>query len=513
MSKEAVIIKNWPFGKGEKVKLTWIGEPFKQNNKWMVYAYFKGASATRRIILDWASIHFLSVEKYYTDGNLNNGEAIQNAEVIDINLNGIKAEYKERDWEIWGTGFKEKTKSKTFNFLKNGMLYTIPIVEVIRAVLAPNKFMLNRILEMDTFESYFTYQLQEGRLDIHFTSEYEPKLLKSEKVNHLAWILTNISVLRMFNSVGQGIWEKEELEYDFLLDRFSIRARVEKKDKFIRILEIVALNKKVINAEEINVFHPSLEESISSNDTKKRKYVSNNGNGDRELDTDTDGSTKESDEINTFMINHEYERIPKINKKKTGRKNTRSTEDKNTKTYVLDNGNLRTTADNGGEDIIKGLEFTNLAEIKEKGELQEFVEVLKLLEKRNDIKSIKIIIGELPDGKRGKRFSKLCDGITKRKYIIGEIFTIKGKKYSLIDIEREDKALSMLLLEMNNNVKCEVIYSILLLELVNESGNWSNDKIEDIVINGIKVYRIKHINKSIFYKENHIYKKLQILKM
>ena len=119
MSKEAVIIKNWPFGKGEKVKLTWIGEPFKQNNKWMVYAYFKGASATRRIILDWASIHFLSVEKYYTDGNLNNGETIQNAEVIDINLNGIKAEYKEKDWEIWGTGFKQKTKSKTFNFLKN----------------------------------------------------------------------------------------------------------------------------------------------------------------------------------------------------------------------------------------------------------------------------------------------------------------------------------------------------------------------------------------------------------
>lgn len=32
MSKAAVIIKDWPFEKGEKVKLTWIGEPFKQNN-------------------------------------------------------------------------------------------------------------------------------------------------------------------------------------------------------------------------------------------------------------------------------------------------------------------------------------------------------------------------------------------------------------------------------------------------------------------------------------------------
>lgn len=508
MSREAVIIKNWPFGKGEKVKLTWIGEPFKQNNKWMVYAYFKGASATRRIILDWASIHFLSVEKYYMDGNLNNGEAIQNAEVIDINLNGIKVEYKEKDWEIWGTGFKEKTKSKTFNFLKNGVLYTIPIIEVIRAVLAPNKFMLNRILEMDTFESYFTYEMEDGKLEIHFTSEYEPKLLKSEKINHLAWILTNISVLRMFNSVGQGVWEIDELKFDFLLDRFNIRARVEKKDKFIRILEIICLNKKRINAEEINVFHPSLEESISSNDTKKRKYVSNNGNGDRELDSDTDGSTKESDEINTFMINHEYERIPKINKKKTGRKITRSTEDRNTKTYVLDNDKLRTTADSGGEEIIRGLEFINVTPIEVKGELKEFIKILMLLEKRNDIKSINIIAGDLPEGAVGKRFSKLCDGITKRRYIIGQIVMSSGKEFSLIEIEREDKALSMLLLEMNRKIEYKSIYSLLLLGLVNKSGNWSNNKIEKIEANGTKVYRIKHINRNIFDKENHIYKKL-----
>ncbi|EES50321.1 Tn7-like element transposition protein TnsE [Clostridium botulinum] len=508
MSKEAVIIKNWPFGKGEKVKLTWIGEPFKQNNKWMVYAYFKGASATRRIILDWASIHFLSVEKHYMDGNLNNGEAIQNAEVIDINLNGIKAEYKEKDWEIWGTGFKEKTKSKTFNFLKNGVLYTIPIIEVIRAVLAPNKFMLNRILEMDTFESYFTYEMKDGKLDIHFTSEYEPKLLKSEKINHLAWIITNISVLRMFNSVGQGVWEMDKLKFDFLLDRFNIRARVEKKDKFIRILEIIALNKKGINAEEINIFHPSLEESMSSDNAKKRKYVSNNGNGDRELESDADGSTKESDEVNTFMINHEYERIPKINKKKIGRKIIRSSEDKNTKTYVLDNDKLRTTSDSGGEDIVRGLEFINVKQIEVKGELREFVKILRLLEKRNDIKSINIIVGDLPEGVVRKRFSKLCDGITKRRYAIGEISMAEGKKYSLIEIEREDKALSMLLLEMKNNVNYEATYGILLFGLVNKSGNWSNDKIDKIERTGTKVYRIKHINKSIFDKENHIYKKL-----
>ena len=37
------------------------------------------------------------------------------------------------------------------------------------------------------------------------------------------------------------------------------------------------------------------------------------------------------------MINHEYETVPKINKRKVGRKIIRNNEDKNTKTYILDN--------------------------------------------------------------------------------------------------------------------------------------------------------------------------------
>ncbi|MBU3098079.1 MULTISPECIES: Tn7-like element transposition protein TnsE [Clostridium] len=505
MSEEAVIIKNWPFEKGENGKLIWIGEPFKQGSKWMVCAYFKGVRATRKIMLDWASIHFLSVDKYYTDGDLNNGTTIGNPQVLDINLNGIKAEYKERDWTIWGTGFNEKTKSKTFNFLKEGVLYTIPIIEVIRVVLAPNKFMLNRILEMDTFENYFTYGIKERKLDINFTSEYESKLLKSEKVNHLAWLLTNVSVLRMFNSVGQAIWEKEELKYEFLLDRFSIRARVEKKDSFVRVLEILSLNKKRINAEEINVYHPSLEESMSSKDTKKRKFVSNNTKSDRELEPGADGSTKESDEINTFMINHEYETIPKINKKKSGRKIIRNNEDKNTKTYILHNDNLRTTADTGGEDIIRGLEFKNLAEFKDKGELQEFIEMLRLIEKREAIKTIDIIINQIP---KGKKFSKLNDRITRRRYAIGKIIMVDGRENCLIEVEREDKALSMLLLKANKQISWKKIYSSVLISLVGDSGKWCNRVIEKIEDNGVVVQRIKHSKKDKYEKEKYMYDKM-----
>lgn len=508
MGKKGVKIVKWPFEEGEKAKLIWIGEPFKQNNKLMVNTYFKGRKATKKITLDWADIHFLSVDKYYTDGNLNNGKILENKNMMDINLIGVKAEYNERDWEIWGSGFKYKTKSKTFNFFKNGILYTIPIIEVIRAVLAPDRFMLNRILEMDTLENYFTYEIEGGELSIHFTSQYEQNLLINEKINHLAWLLTNPKILKMFNSIGANMWGIEELKFEFLFERFNIKARVEKKEKYIRVLEIVSLKKKRINAEEINIYHQSLEESETTNETKKRKYISENSGSDRELDSNADGATKASEELNTFLISHEYEKVPKINRMKSGRKVKRKKEDENTKKYILENGQLRTTADVGGEKLIRGLEFTSIAKVEEKGELQEFTEILKLLEKRHAVKSVEIIIGDLPEGRKGKRFSRLNDGITKRKYAIGKITMIDGKVCSLIEVEREEKALSMLLLKGNILVNWKRIYSILLLGLVDESGKWSNGAIEKVEKKGIVVFRKKHTKGTIYEKQAYIYEKL-----
>lgn len=509
MNKLGVKIKDWHFGKGEKVKLKWIGEPFKHNNKWMVNAYFKGSKSTRKIMLDWASIHFLSIDKYYTDGNLNNGEALENKEVVEINLSGFRAEYNERPWNIWGTGFKEETKSKTFNFIKNGVLYTIPIIEVIRTVLAPDKFMLNRILEMDILENYLTYEIQGDKLDIHFNSEYDKSLLSGEKINHLAWLFTNPKIVRMFNTIGQNLWQLGELRFDFLIDKFNISARVEKKKNYIRVLEIVSLKKKRINIAEINIYHPSLEEIEMSNVIKKRKFLSKNSNDDRELDSHSDGSIKVSEEISTFLISHEYERVPRINKVKRGRRIRRSKEDESTQKFILEDDKLRTVADTGGEKIIKGLEFTNIAKAEEKGEFREFSEILKLLQKRCDIKSVDIIVGDLPEGRTGKRFSRLRDGITKRRYAIGKITMMDGRECSLIEVEREDKALSMLVLKGTHVIKWEYIYSIILLGLVNESGKWSNDIIDKIRKKGIIVNRIKHLNKNNYAKEQYIYGKIQ----
>ncbi|SHJ75132.1 hypothetical protein SAMN02745163_02509 [Clostridium cavendishii DSM 21758] len=507
MKKKAAKITNWPFEKSEKAILMWLGEPFKRENKWMVNTYFKVDNRRERITLDWSNIHFLSIDKCYINGDLNNGMKLEEHEIIDIDLTGIKAEYIEKDWSIWGKGFNDKLKSKTFNFIKNGVLYNVPTIEIIRAILAPNRFLLNRIVEMNTLETYFGYKLNEGILDIQFYEEYNKALLTFERICHLAWILTNENISRMFYGIGQKLWYSGDLKFDFLFDNFNIKARVERREKYIRILEIVGLNNKRINVNKIEVHHPSLEETELTDEAKKRVYIHKNDQNEIGLNPNIQGATKSFDALNTQLISHNYELIPKIEKVKTGRKIRRSKQDEDTKIHLTNNEKIRTTADEGGEEVVRGLEFTNMQFIKNESvlELNEIIEVLKLLEKRGNIKKVEIMLGELPIS---KNFSWLSDGITRRRYIIGKIIMIDGRECFLLDVEREKRSLSMILLVSDKVVDWNKILWRMLFGLVNENGKWSRIKLGGIERLGVKVIRKKHIRKDIYNKEISIYKEL-----
>jgi hypothetical protein len=508
MSREIIKIKEWPFKKDEKVKLIWIGEPFKKENKYMFYAYFKGDKYIRRILLDWGSLHFLSVDKYYTNGKLNSGEMLESTEVLEINLSSVKPKYIEKPWSIRGIGFEDTYKSKTFNFKRKGILYTIPVIELVRAVLAPDRFILNRIVEMDTVENYFIYELVNNKLDIHFTELYEKRLLTNEKLNHIAWLITNPNIFKMFNSIGLSMWQENELKFDFLFENFIIKARVLKKDSYIRILQILSLRKKRINAKEINIFHPSLEETQASDTIKKKREFINKRNSDKGIDSGADGATKDSELIDDFIITHEYETNPTINKKKLGLKISRRIADENTKEYLIEDDKLRTTADIGGEEIIRGIEFTNLEKVEEKGELQEFIEILRLLEKRKGIKSIEVIIDNLPEGTRGRKFCWLKDGVTRRRYAIAKITMVNRSENLLIEVEREYRALSMIILKKYGSSNWDEVCNRVLIGLVNGSGKWSNKDIEQIKRKGIEVIRSNHIKSSLDEKEGRLLRKI-----
>ena len=510
MKERVVKISNWPFKKGIKAQLIWIGEPFQQDKKWMIKVYFRAENVTKEVTLDWATIHSLSLNKLYQDGKLNRPENPLGSKQVELNFTGIKARYNEKPWTILGTNIK--TKSKTFSFKANNNFYIVPIIEVIRAVLAPDRFMLNNIMNLDNWENYFTYEIVNLDLNIDFTSEYDKQLLAEDyRIIHLAWILGNSELIKMIRDISNSVsfLGGQFLKYDFLLSDLKIRARIEEKGNSVLIQEIIAVREKAINVNNINYYHPSLEKTTEdSSKSKIREFFNIKTSGDRELTTDADGATAESEMLQTNAIRHDYLKLPSINKVTTGRTIKRAGRDEKTKKIFSTDTGLRTTGDVGGEDVLKGLEFNNISDVNVKGELEEFLEMLKILRRRPSIESIEVIIDYLPKVK-GYRFARLNDNSTRRRYAIAKIRMNNGLIHSLIEVEREDKSLSMLLLKSDNNkIDWNRIYNELLIGLVTESGKWSKAVSEKIQQKGIVIIRNRHLRNSFTERAKKIYDRL-----
>lgn len=503
-----IIQKNWPFILGENAKLYWMDKPYKLDNKWVLDVYFKCDRLIEKITVDWATIHFLAFGRYYSNGNFNSSQIHKNAIIKDINLNKIKFIINKDCLDVT----YEEIKTDIFVGYKNGIEYRIPALEIIRAVIATNRFLLNRIVELDSLAKYFIYKYDEkNNLYIDFFDEYERKLLSSDFVRHLAWIITNENILKMFNQLGQNLWLEGNIKYDFLFKEFDIKARVHEDRKVVRILEITEFKNKKINAEKIYIRSKYINELYRSKEPKLRKYKNLNEIEDKILDSKIDGAYKnESDFINTLDTKHIYSGDVKINRMKRNKKILRTKEDENTKTHEVENDNLRTTADTGGLDKAKALEYESIEEVNVNGELEEFIEIMRLLKNNQNIEDVKITINDLPEGKRGKKFSKLQDSKTNRQYVVGKVIMKNRKEYSLLEVEREEKSLSMLLLHSVETIDWTSICFKLTLGLVNKNGTWDSSSLKKLEMKGVYSKRIRHKSEksSIYDKCDYIYEKI-----
>lgn len=506
MGKQKLKLKNWPFEKGEKAQLIWIGEPYKENNKWMIDTYFSDGKNTKKVIQDWANIHFLSIDKYYVDGNLRSDEIVDTKgvmSIIDIDLFGIPPKYNEVNWDIARSSYR--SKSKTFNFWKNNVLYTVPIIEIVRAVLAPNTFMLNTILYNDVWEDYFTYDIQDRKLQIAFSNEYKTSYLKSEYYNHLAWMISNDEILKMCNEIGYNMFSQRSLRFDFNMTSFNIKARVKKNRHGFTIMEIVKVNLKEIKVDEIDIYHPSFEDRKKSDEAKFRTYTYlNNKFDDRIVDNKIDGANNFDESINEELITHEYINMPKVKKEKTRIGNLRISEDNNTKKYIKEEDNLRTLSSEGGIKRASGIKFSVVDKNSISLELERFISDLRKLEKLEWIRGVNIEIVKLP---LGRRYSYLNNGVNRRRCIIAQVIKTNGDIFGIIEVEREEKTLSTLIIKSESKDNLLVWHKELLNGLVRKSGKWDSEVIELIERRNAKIFRNKHLNnKKVF---NNIIKKIK----
>src|SRR5699024_12245987 len=109
----------------------------------------------------------------------------------------------------------------------------------------------------------------------------------------------------------------------------------------------------------------------------------------------------------------------------------------NTKRYYVDDHSIRSTADSGGQQLARGLEHQMLHEIKAQGDLQHFINLLKVLAQYPEVKAIRAFTDVLPDGQGERKITKLSDGITKRSYVVAQIHMIISTRFIIIEVEQE----------------------------------------------------------------------------
>jgi len=499
MSARPVKIK-WPFEKGEKVGLIWIGDPFRYNNKIMLHAYFRTNRITKKILLDWGTLPCLAIQHYYRDGVITTSQPPVDAKEVDITIvpNGVR--YYEKPWKIPGSN--DPATSRSFIFSSQGKNVVLPVIEVVRSILAPNGFLLYRLFESNSFPQYFTETYESDHIHLSFSSLYELKYTKTAFLYQLVWLLTNRDLRQVFESLAFKWLQEQTLKFDWNFSQpITVTARVKESNNTWMILQIISVKNKRIPYENISISHPEIQNTEKSNEAKKYTYRSINKKGDDEqgftLDEQADGSTEDFDFVQMNQLSHEYTSVPRVKRIKRGSAKQRLEEDENTKRYYGDDYSIRSTADSGGQQLTRGLEHQMLHEIKAQGELQDFINVLKVLEQCPEVKAIRAFTDVLPEGLGERKFTKLSDGVTKRRYVIAEVYMMNGELFNILEVEREYRSLSTLILYSPTKQDWVTISNHLLVNLVNASGTWTRKSLAYFETQGIKIVKAKHSSKGI----------------
>ncbi|MFE4077252.1 Tn7-like element transposition protein TnsE [Peribacillus sp. YIM B13477] len=509
MSKQQVKIA-WPFDKGEKAQLIWIGEPLRYDHKMMIKAYFRSQGRTEGILMDWGTLPCLAIQHYYIDGIITASQVPEGVQEIDMTIHPNKVKYHERLWSIQGSSDPATSRSFVFSF--NGKNVILPVIEVLRSILAPNGFLLYRLFESNSFPQFFTETYEPNKIHLSFSSQYELKYTKTAFVYQLVWLLTNRDLRQVYENIAFTWLQEKTLKFEWSFTQpITVTARIKEKNNTCTVLQIVNVKNKHIPYEHISISHPEIQDQEKSNEAKKYTYRSLNKKDDEEgltLDEQVDGSTEDFDFVQMNQLKHEYTSVPKIKRIKSSFSKQRTKEDENTKKYYGNNDSIRSTADTGGQKLARGLEHQMLHEIQAQGELQDFINVLKVMEQDSQVQTIRVIIDVLPEGTGERKFTKLSDGVTKRRYVIAEIFLVNGKQFNIVEIEREYRSLSMLILSSSTIRNWNSIYYSLLVNLVNDNGTWTSKTLKIIENQDVIVMKAKHSSKGICHRSEILLNKL-----
>lgn len=93
--------------------------------------------------------------------------------------------------------------------------------------------------------------------------------------------------------------------------------------------------------------------------------------------------------------------------------------------------------------------------------------------------------------------------MTERKYVIAEVKLFSNKTINLIEIERDNKAISTLIINLNYQEK--YTYKQILEGLLDSNGTWNK---QILYFNNIKFLNLRNGKTDIEHRANNVMKKI-----
>lgn len=505
MTKTVIVLSDWPFEKGDKVKLIKISKPFLDNGRWYLNAVFmslkkKKAKKLKRFFGD---LHLLIVGAHYVDGirlEMSDWQTetldIKNRDLFNKRIDPYLKKDRlneEYDYYTFGIGFDDK-------------YYVFPLLEIVRAIFAPDVFWLNQITMLDTIDTRVLHEFDNRILKLNFSNDVPVRYIKMDAtIKHMTWIFTNKNIFKMFSQIYQNICDNKGVLFDFNFNDLAISFKYEESNRMRYIKEIIVFRRKRMLCDEIIVSHPSLIEHDKNaiNDCENR-LISDLSSGIKELSTTDNGLTNRLD-IEDGVTDFEYVSTVRIYRvKKKRKRNTNKVLKLNIDDY---NGIIRrTTADFGDQKSVPQLEFFQSIKEKLDDDFEEIQEILNLMKRRNEVVGVDFHINYLQKHFPNRAICTLDNKKKLRKYMVGRIRLENGLEAMVIEIQREKKSVSTMLCILRFSQQSEKLIHRILKSFILKSGIWPD--IEKIWQGELVIWRFKHTQAAPVKKENRIFQKI-----
>lgn len=500
-----ISLNNWCFEKDEIVKLIWIDEPFRIEEQWKVSVYFRSliTNIIERIIIDWGAVALLKIGELYSNGSeikvKNEIDNIflktYNADTNTFVLNGARLRIQKTLFDVKMINCTTELQLKSFVCEQNSMEYHIPVIEVLRSLIARNKRLLYASLKPNSLQELFSWYKEADKLIIAPTKYYPKYLMRTNKhVQYLAWLLTNEDAIRAWGAIYENLLVKDEMEFPFpIQNEFSIKARFKEVNNVVRIEQIYNFEGAEIDCNIIEVKNVVVTPSKSNNSVNIKISKSNIGE-EVTVSAEKGARKKES------LIDNKRALFEVVNQAKIYYVNEdETTNNSNNTINIKEKIDFQkvSLAESLSESNVDSLEFEeNEDEAFDMGDLSQMINVLENIQKNYNVE-ISYVVKDLPEVEKRCSFRYKSDDEV-RKYLLAQI-QLDYKCFYLIEIERGGKSLSTLILYENSyqpikafGEKAEKIVHALL----DNNGSW--DK-QTTAQQGLQEDRLRH------YRGNNIH--------